>query len=164
MYPPQDVAPTEWRVVLNGEGQYAIWPAARELPAGWWPEGVRGARDRCLARVQEVWTDQRPVSLRRRVAEGVSAAGADVVTAVGRQARREPGAEAVRGEGFALTFGGLHAASNRWARYLRSLGVGRGAVVGVLLGRGAGLHAVTLGVWKAGRGACRWSRRRRRFR
>ncbi|MFI0739429.1 AMP-binding protein [Streptomyces sp. NPDC021100] len=152
MSEPQDVARTEWCVVLNGEGQYAIWPAARELPAGWRAEGVRGERERCLARVQEVWTDPRPVGLRHRVAEGVSAGGVDVVTVTGRQARRVPEAEALCGEGFALTFRELDAASNRWARYLRSLGVGRGAVVGVLLGPGAELHAVTLGVWKAGAG------------
>ncbi|MBZ4320830.1 AMP-binding protein [Streptomyces huiliensis] len=151
MFEPQDVARAEWCVVLNGEEQYAIWPDARDLPAGWRAEGTRGARERCLARVQEVWTDPCPAGLRRRAAEGLAVGGADgVASAVGRQACRIPGAEAVRGDGFALTFGELDAASNRWARYLRSLGAGRGAVVGVLLGRGAGLHAVTLGVWKAG--------------
>lgn len=152
LFEPRDDARAQWRVVLNDEGQYAIWPATRELPAGWWAEGVGGVRERCLARVQEAWTDPCPVSLRRRVAEGVTGGAVDVTTVTGRLARRVPGAEALRGEGFALTFGELEAVSNRWARYLRSLGVGRGAVVGVLLGRGADLHAVTLGVWKAGAG------------
>ncbi|WP_171163047.1 AMP-binding protein [Streptomyces sp. I05A-00742] len=152
MSEPQAVVRAEWRVVLNGEGQYSIWWTGRELPAGWRAEGTSGARERCLARVQEVWADPRPAGLRRRTAEGRSAEGVCVAEIVGRQARRVPGAVAVRGEGFALSFGELDAVSNRWARYLRSLGVGRGALVGVLLGRGAELHAVTLGVWKAGAG------------
>ncbi|MER6847263.1 AMP-binding protein [Streptomyces flaveolus] len=152
MSAPLTVAGARWCVVLNGEGQYSLWWADRELPAGWRAEGTSGTRERCLARVQEVWTDPRPAGLRRRTAEGVSAAGVCVAETVGRQARRVPEAVAVQGDGFALSFGGLDAASNRWARYLRSLGVGRGALVGVLLGRGAELHAVTLGVWKAGAG------------
>ncbi|WP_237518896.1 AMP-binding protein, partial [Streptomyces sp. SID5910] len=152
MSEPQTVAGAEWCVVLNGEGQYSLWWAGRELPVGWQAEGTSGTRERCLARVQEVWADPRPAGLRRRTAEGVSAPGECVAGIVGRLALRTPGAVAVRGDGFALSFGGLDAASNRWARYLRSLGVGRGALVGVLLGRGAELHAVTLGVWKAGAG------------
>ncbi|MFF9767818.1 AMP-binding protein [Streptomyces sp. NPDC014636] len=152
MFEKQTAARADWRVVLNGEGQYSIWRADRELPAGWRAEGTSGARERCLARVQEVWADLRPAGLRRRAAQGVSAEGVCVAGVIGRQARRVPEAAAVQGEGFALSFGGLDALSNRWARYLRSLGVGRGALVGVLLGRGAELHAVTLGVWKAGAG------------
>ncbi|MEU9594080.1 AMP-binding protein [Streptomyces sp. NPDC048193] len=145
-------AGAEWCVVLNGEGQYSLWRTGRELPAGWRVEGTRGTRERCLARVQEVWADPRPAGLRRRTAEGGRAGGVCVTEIVGRLARRVPGAAAVRGDGFALSFGELDAAANRWARYLGSLGVGRGALVGVLLGRGAGLHAVTLGVWRAGAG------------
>ncbi|MFD7507237.1 AMP-binding protein [Streptomyces sp. NPDC059850] len=152
MSEPQTSAPAEWRVVLNDEGQYSIWWTDRELPGGWRAEGTSGSRERCLTRVEEVWTDPRPAGLRRRTAEGASAVGGCVAEAVGRQARRVPGAAAVRGDGFALSFGRLEAESNRWARYLRSLGVGRGTLVGVLLGRGAELHAVTLGVWKAGAG------------
>ncbi|MFC8823737.1 AMP-binding protein [Streptomyces sp. NPDC057137] len=152
MSEPQTVVPAEWCVVLNGEGQYSTWWTDRELPAGWRAEGTSGARELCLARVQEVWADPRPAGLRRRAAEGVSAGGACVAGVVRRQARRVPGNVAVQGEGFALSFGGLDAMSNRWARYLRSLGVGRGALVGVLLGLGAEMHAVTLGVWKAGAG------------
>ncbi|MFI2762718.1 AMP-binding protein [Streptomyces echinatus] len=152
MSEPQSAGRAQWRVVLNGEGQYSIWWTGRELPAGWRSEGTSGTRERCLARVQEVWSDLRPAGLRRRTAEGVSAGGVCVAGVVGRQARRVPGAAAVQGEGFALSFAGLDALSNRWARYLRSLGVGRGALVGVLLGRRAELHAVTLGAWKAGAG------------
>lgn len=161
MSEPQATAPADRRVVLNGEGQYSIWWRDRELPAGWHSEGTTGSRERCLARIQEVWADLRPASLRRRAeaeqqgeaqTEGENTGGDCVPGLFGRQAQRTPGAVAVEGDGFALSFGGLDAASNRWARYLRSRGVGPGALVGVLLGRGAELHAVTLGVWRAGAG------------
>lgn len=144
--------PQKWCVVLNGEGQHSIWWADRELPAGWRVEGTSGTRERCLARVQEVWVDPRPVRLRLRTALDGEGARPLVPELVHRQARVLPGAPAVEGDGFALSFALLDALSNRWARYLRSLGVGRGALVGVLLGRGAALHAVTLGVWRAGAG------------
>lgn len=54
----------EFRVVVNGEEQYSIWPADIDLPAGWRQEGVRGTREECLAHVERVWTDMRPLSLR----------------------------------------------------------------------------------------------------
>lgn len=54
-----------YAVVLNDEEQYSIWLDDRELPAGWHREGTTGTRDECLARVDEVWTDMRPLSLRR---------------------------------------------------------------------------------------------------
>jgi MbtH protein len=54
-------------VVLNDEEQYSIWPAHRDLPAGWRSEGTRGSREECLARIDEVWTDMRPLSLRARM-------------------------------------------------------------------------------------------------
>jgi MbtH protein len=55
-------------VVVNHEAQYAIWPAAQPLPAGWREEGCRGSREECLAHVERVWTDMRPLSVRRRAA------------------------------------------------------------------------------------------------
>ena len=56
-------------VVLNDEEQYSIWWAERELPAGWHTEGTRGTKEECLAHIGEIWTDMRPLSLRRRMAE-----------------------------------------------------------------------------------------------
>lgn len=52
-------------VVLNDEEQYSLWPAGRELPGGWRAEGFAGGRDDCLAHIDQVWTDMRPLSLRR---------------------------------------------------------------------------------------------------
>ncbi|WP_326678079.1 MbtH family protein [Streptomyces sp. NBC_01237] len=58
---------TVYRVVLNVEEQYSIWRAGRELPAGWSAEGTEGTREECLARINDVWSDMRPASLRRRM-------------------------------------------------------------------------------------------------
>ncbi|MET9068573.1 MbtH family protein [Streptosporangium sandarakinum] len=52
-------------VVLNDEEQYSVWPADRELPDGWRAEGFEGPREDCLAHIEKVWTDMRPLSLRR---------------------------------------------------------------------------------------------------
>jgi len=52
------------KVVVNGEGQYSLWPAERENPAGWSDAGKTGSKEECLAFVEEVWTDMRPRSLR----------------------------------------------------------------------------------------------------
>lgn len=54
-------------VVRNDEEQYSIWLADRELPPGWHAEGTRGTRDECLAHIDQVWTDMRPLTLRRQM-------------------------------------------------------------------------------------------------
>ena len=56
-------------VVVNGEEQYSIWPAGRDLPAGWRATGFTGTKKACLAHIEEVWTDMRPLSLRSKMAE-----------------------------------------------------------------------------------------------
>jgi MbtH protein len=54
-----------YRVVVNHEAQYSIWFADRDLPQGWREEGTAGTRDQCLSHIERVWTDMRPLSLRR---------------------------------------------------------------------------------------------------
>ncbi len=54
-----------YTVVVNDEEQYSIWFADRELPAGWRDAGKSGSKSECLAHIKEVWTDMRPLSLRR---------------------------------------------------------------------------------------------------
>ncbi|MGW3442069.1 MbtH family protein [Streptomyces sp. NPDC001076] len=51
-------------VVRNDKLQYSLWPADREVPAGRRPAGFRGDREPCLDRVEQVWTDMRPLSAR----------------------------------------------------------------------------------------------------
>ena len=58
---------TIYKVVLNDEEQYSIWPAQRENPPGWKDAGFSGAKQDCLAYIQEVWTDMRPLSLRKKM-------------------------------------------------------------------------------------------------
>ena len=56
---------TTYLVVVNHEEQYSIWPDYKDLPAGWRAVGKQGAKEVCLAHIREVWTDMRPLSLRR---------------------------------------------------------------------------------------------------
>lgn len=58
-----------YRVVVNHEGQYSLWFADRELPPGWNDAGKSGNKEECLAYVEQVWTDMRPLSLRERAAD-----------------------------------------------------------------------------------------------
>ena len=56
-----------YRVVVNHEEQYSIWRADREIPAGWRDAGKTGTKPECLAHIKEVWTDMRPLSLRKQM-------------------------------------------------------------------------------------------------
>jgi MbtH protein len=53
---------TIYKVVVNDEEQYSIWPADRELPLGWNGAGKSGTKQECLDYIEEVWTDMRPLS------------------------------------------------------------------------------------------------------
>lgn len=58
-----------YKVVVNHEEQYSIWPAERELPMGWKEAGKQGPKSECLEYIKEVWTDMRPLSLRKKMEE-----------------------------------------------------------------------------------------------
>ena len=60
---------TIYKAVVNHEEQYSIWPAHREMPLGWRDAGKNGTKAECLAYIGEVWTDMRPLSLRKKMAE-----------------------------------------------------------------------------------------------
>lgn len=60
---------TLFKVVMNHEEQYSIWPADREVPGGWKSVGKEGTKAECLAHIKEVWTDMRPLSLRKKMEE-----------------------------------------------------------------------------------------------
>ncbi len=55
-----------FKVLLNDEEQYSLWPDDREIPNGWREAGKSGTKAECLAYIEEVWTDMRPKSLRDR--------------------------------------------------------------------------------------------------
>jgi len=58
---------TIYKVVINHEDQYSIWPVERENPSGWREAGKSGTKAECLAYIKEVWTDMRPLSLRKQM-------------------------------------------------------------------------------------------------
>ncbi|PSF35017.1 MbtH family protein [Aphanothece hegewaldii CCALA 016] len=67
---PNDTEDTTiYRVVVNDEEQYSIWPDYREIPPGWREVGKSGLKQDCLDYIKEVWTDMRPLSLRQKMAE-----------------------------------------------------------------------------------------------
>lgn len=58
-----------YNVVVNHEEQYSIWPVEKEMPLGWKAVGKTGSKAECLAYIKEVWTDMRPLSLRKAMEE-----------------------------------------------------------------------------------------------
>jgi MbtH protein len=65
----EDEDDRDYVVVVNHEEQYSIWFADRELPKGWRAAGKTGRKKDCLAHIEQVWTDMRPLSLRKWMAE-----------------------------------------------------------------------------------------------
>ena len=63
---------TVYQVVVNHEEQYSIWPASRELPLGWRSADKTGRKQECLDYIGEVWTDMRPLSLRKQMDKDAS--------------------------------------------------------------------------------------------
>lgn len=66
-----DSTSTAYKVVVNQEEQYSIWPMDRENALGWLDVGVAGNKEECLAYIKDTWTDMRPLSLRRRMAGAI---------------------------------------------------------------------------------------------
>jgi MbtH protein len=58
-----------YKVVVNHEEQYSLWPAERENALGWRDAGKQGTKEECLAYIKAVWVDMRPLSLRRKMEE-----------------------------------------------------------------------------------------------
>lgn len=63
----EDDDTTIYKVVVNHEEQYSIWPTDRENPLGWQDVGKTGKKSECLSYIKEVWTDMRPLSLRKKM-------------------------------------------------------------------------------------------------
>lgn len=60
-----DSPETRFLVVVNDEEQYSLWPDYKEVPQGWRAAGKQGSKEECLAYIESVWTDMRPLSLRQ---------------------------------------------------------------------------------------------------
>lgn len=54
-----------YKVVVNHEEQYSIWPERWDNPAGWRDAGKVGSKGECLEYIKQVWTDMRPLSVRQ---------------------------------------------------------------------------------------------------
>ena len=65
---------TIYKVVVNHEEQYSIWPEDRDIPLGWREVGRSGPKAQCLEYIEEVWTDMRPLSLRKQMEEDARSA------------------------------------------------------------------------------------------
>ncbi|MCM3924466.1 YqcI/YcgG family protein [Frankia sp. AiPs1] len=57
-----------FKVVVNQEQQYSVWPHGRPNALGWFDTPVTGSRQHCLDSIELTWADMRPRSLRRRMA------------------------------------------------------------------------------------------------
>jgi MbtH protein len=64
-----------YKVVINHEEQYSIWPGTRDNPLGWSAVGKSGTKQECLEYIDEVWTDITPLSVRRALQERREEAG-----------------------------------------------------------------------------------------
>jgi MbtH protein len=56
-----------FKVLINDEEQYSLWEENWPNPCGWRETGKSGSRQQCVDYVDEVWTDMRPLSLRKHM-------------------------------------------------------------------------------------------------
>ena len=77
MYNDDEEDLTTYKVVVNHEEQYSIWPAERAEPLGWTSVGKIGPKPECLAFIKEVWTDMTPLSVRKHLQEVRASAAGD---------------------------------------------------------------------------------------
>ncbi|MGY1437029.1 amino acid adenylation domain-containing protein [Streptomyces reniochalinae] len=136
----------EFSVVVNHEEQHAIWPADRELPAGWREEGFTGRSKACLDHIDRTWTDMRPLGLRGRHDGGRPT----LVDLFAQQVRARPHAPAVRTRERVWTYAEFDRATARLARRLRRGGAGSGTVVGLLAPRSAAALTGLVAVLRSG--------------
>jgi amino acid adenylation domain-containing protein/thioester reductase-like protein len=149
----------DYIVTVNTSGQYAIWPAAQPIPAGWQAQSGTLPLAACREAVTTLWPDISPISVR----PGSAVTGRDNVTLApasgfapvpsqfATRAAGNPGAVAVRGTG-RLTYGGLLRSAHQLAHALREMGIGPETVTGVGLERGTDSIRALVGILTAGGG------------
>ena len=67
MYVEDKEDKTSYKVVMNHEEQYSIWFLDQDNPLGWKDVGKTGSKAECLSFIEEVWTDMKPLSLRKQM-------------------------------------------------------------------------------------------------
>ena len=69
---------TIYLVVIDEEERYSIWPEYKDIPYGWKAVGKSGLKSECLEYIKEVWTDMRPLSLRKHMEQQEQQASTEV--------------------------------------------------------------------------------------
>jgi MbtH protein len=54
-----------YKVVVNHEEQYSIWPEFKQNALGWKDVGHGGTKESCLEYISKHWVDLTPVSVRK---------------------------------------------------------------------------------------------------
>jgi MbtH protein len=123
---------TIYKVVVNPQEQYSIWPANRKNPYGWDDTGKSGEKYECLAYIKDVWTDMRPLSLRKQIdnrAQDFYGTYPNyqfdkcVHHLFEEQVLRTPEAAAIVFEEQHINYAELNCRANKVAHYLQSMGV-----------------------------------------
>ena len=65
-----------YRVVVNQEGQYSLWPKGKSNALGWADTGFAGTKSECLCHIRQTWTDMCPLSLRKSLSDKMFPANA----------------------------------------------------------------------------------------
>lgn len=60
---PFENADSTYKVLMNGEGQYSLWPAFIEVPAGWSIVHEQDSRQACLDYIEFHWNNMEPNQL-----------------------------------------------------------------------------------------------------
>ena len=161
---PEKTTRNAFAVVVNDQGQHALWQAELELPAGWRRQSADLSRQAGLDAITATWRDITPASVRAGAPGQPSGdeQGRHPVPHSGHarfahelfaeQASRRPGSAAVIAGGPPLTYRELDQSANRLAHYLRELGAGPETLVGVYLERGVEAVRSLLAIMKAGCG------------
>ncbi|MFD9129368.1 amino acid adenylation domain-containing protein, partial [Kitasatospora sp. NPDC059571] len=129
-------------VLVNADGQYAIWTGDVPVPDGWRRVFGPTGREACRQEVTARWHDLRPT--------GRGTPGRTVHGLFREQAARRPGAVAVLCDDGPLSYEELDGRSDRLAEELRTIGVGPDRVVPVCLERSGDMVVALLAALKAG--------------
>jgi amino acid adenylation domain-containing protein/thioester reductase-like protein len=148
---PGETALDNFVVVVNEEGQHALWQAGLDVPPGWRRGSPVGSASECLAAIDDSWPGVTPASVAADVPPG--APGARLVHDLfAEQASRRPDATAVIAGRSRLTYRELAESASQLAGHLIEVGVAPEVMVGVCLERGVDMIRAILAIMKAGGG------------
>jgi len=59
-----------YKVMVNCEDHYSIWPIDRRNPLGWRDVGKRGTKDECISYIGNVWDGMKPLLRKEDMGQG----------------------------------------------------------------------------------------------